>query len=67
MIVGAFNASFNTDIKCSNGLKTLNEEQSEKFNHCETIDSWRRKIYTEEALKKQDTNNLLELFFHSFL
>jgi len=31
--------------KCSNGLKTLDEEQSDEFNHCETIDTWKWKLY----------------------
>ena len=33
--------AFNASIKCSNELKTSNEEQTEESNHCETTDTWR--------------------------
>ena len=54
------------NIKCSNELKTSDEEQNREFNYCETTNTWRLRLYIEEALKKQDTNHL-HISFCKFL
>ena len=57
--------AYNTSIKCSNGLKTSDKEQSEKSNHWETTNTWGWRLYIEETLKKQDMNQYK--FFVYFL
>ena len=45
--------AFKASIKCSNGLETLDEDQSKESNHCETTNTWRWRLYVEEALRCQ--------------
>jgi len=59
--------TFNASIKCSNELKTSNKEQSKESNRCETMNTWRLRLYIKESFKIWDTNHLCELFFHSLL
>ena len=55
--------TFNVSIKFFNKFKTSDEEQSGESNRWETTNTWRKRLYIEEALKKQDTNYLCESFF----
>lgn len=65
--------SFNASIKYFNGLKILDEEQSEKFIHCDLSDNVylkmkaiNRKSFEETRHEPILHDNILSLFFIKF-